>query len=72
MAARKKKYTHYHTDGSIWAKGFMAAGNTEGYWEWFRKDGSKMRSGAFKTGKQVGKWITYDKKGRIHKITKMD
>ncbi len=72
MTARKKKYTHYHKDGSIWAKGFMTAGKMEGYWEWFRKDGSKMRSGTFKTGKRVGKWITYDKKGRIHKITKMD
>ncbi len=37
------------------------------YWEWFRKDGTIMRSGHFKKGKQVGEWITYDKKGKFIK-----
>ena len=41
----------------------------DGYWEWFRKDGTKMRSGHFKNGKQTGEWITYDKNGKIYKIT---
>ena len=68
----KKKYIHYHNDGSIWAKGFMAGETMEGYWEWFRKDGTKMRSGNFLSNKQVGKWTTYDKKGRVVKVTSFD
>lgn len=31
--------------------------------------GTKMRSGHFKNGKQVGEWITYDKKGKKLKVT---
>jgi antitoxin component YwqK of YwqJK toxin-antitoxin module len=31
-----------------------------------------MRSGSFKNGKQTGEWTTYDKTGRIVKITKMN
>ena len=49
----------------------MKAGELEGYWEWFRKDGTKMRSGYFENGKQVGEWTTYDGKGKIVKVTKM-
>lgn len=65
------KHIQHHRDGSIWAKGEKLDGEMHGYWEWFRKDGSKMRSGHFDCGKQIGEWITYDKKGEIYKITKM-
>ncbi len=70
-AAAKKKYVHYHRDGSVWAKGWMAGGKMAGDWEWFRKDGSKMRSGAFDNGRQVGAWTTYDRKGKVYKVTQM-
>lgn len=41
-----------------------------GYWEWFRKDGTKLRSGNFdNAGKQVGEWITYNKLGKPFKVT---
>ncbi len=72
-----KKHIHYHKDGSIWAKGQMRGEVMEGYWEWFRKPaegkkiGTRMRSGHFKNGKQVGEWITYDKMGKVYKVTKM-
>ncbi len=65
------EHIHYHKDGSMWAKGQMLDGAMDGYFEWFRKDGTKMRSGHFKLGKQVGEWITYDKTGVVYKITKM-
>lgn len=65
----RQPHTVYHKDGSIWAKGDMADGVCEGYWEWFRRDGSKMRSGYFKNGEQVGEWTTYDKKGEVYKVT---
>ncbi len=67
----KKKYVKYHNDGGIWAKGTMVDGRPDGYWEWFRKDGTRMRSGHFEKGKQVSEWITYDKKGKIYKVTSM-
>jgi antitoxin component YwqK of YwqJK toxin-antitoxin module len=66
------KYIKYHKDGSVWAKGEMVDDSMEGYWEWFRKDGSRMRSGYFKAGQQVGEWTTYSKGGRVVKVTDMD
>jgi antitoxin component YwqK of YwqJK toxin-antitoxin module len=42
-----------------------------GYWEWFRKNGTIMRSGSFDKGEQVGEWTTYDKNGKVVKVTKM-
>ncbi len=67
----KKAYIKYHTDGSVWAKGKMDGNMCDGYWEWFRVDGTIMRSGYFKKNKQVGTWTTYDKKGKIYKVTEM-
>ena len=49
----------------------MKDGELEGYWEWFRKGGSKMRSGYFENGKQVGEWTTYDAKGKVVKVSHM-
>ena len=60
-----------HRDGGIKAKGAVINDVLTGYWEWFRKDGTKMRSGYFKDGKQIGEWTTYDAKGRVYKVTKM-
>jgi len=40
-----------------------------GYWEWFRKDGTKLRSGHFENGEQTGEWTTYDKNGKVYKVT---
>jgi antitoxin component YwqK of YwqJK toxin-antitoxin module len=67
----RKKYIHRHKDRSMWAKGYLRGGKMDGYWEWFRKDGTKMRSGNFKKGKQAGKWTTYDRKGKVFKVTEM-
>jgi antitoxin component YwqK of YwqJK toxin-antitoxin module len=30
-----------------------------------------MRSGYFENGEQVGEWTTYDKTGRVVKVTRM-
>ena len=67
----KKSYIKRHNDGSLWAKGTMAGGQPVGYWEWFRKDGTRLRSGHFDNGKQVGDWTTYDKNGKVYKVTRM-
>lgn len=73
MPTRKKAraHEHSHNDGSLWARGALTGGVMTGYWEWFRKDGSRMRSGSFKRGEQVGEWTTYDRQGRIVKVTRM-
>jgi len=68
----KQLHIIYHKDGSIWAKGEMTDRISDGYWEWFRKDGTKMRSGYFDKGKQVGEWTTYDKEGKVYKVTSLD
>ena len=69
QAKSEKQHIEYHRDGSVWAKGPIANGVPTGYWEWFRIDGTKMRSGHFENGQQVGEWITYDKKGQKYKVT---
>ena len=70
---RRKKHTEYHKDGSIWAKGQMLNGVPVGYWEWFRKEGTMMRSGTFdKDGTQIGEWTTYDKAGAVYKVADMN
>jgi len=68
----RKKHVEYHKDGTIYATGVTVDNVPEGYWEWFRKDGTKMRSGYFKAGKQVGKWTTYKRSGEVVKVTSFD
>ena len=69
--AGSKIVIHYHKDGTLWGRGKMKSDQMDGYWEWFRKTGTIMRSGHFDNGKQVGEWTTYDKDGKVYKITKM-
>ena len=71
MNAEKIERIDRHKDGSIKAKGTTINGVLTGYWEWFRKDGTKMRSGYFENGKQTGEWTTYDAKGKVVKVTRM-
>jgi len=67
-----KPYHKYHNDGSLWAKGQLNNENImEGFWQWYRKDGTIMRTGYFKKGIQSGEWTTYDKSGKVVKVTKM-
>jgi len=71
MAKRPKPEPHveYHRDGSIWARGQTVGGVPTGYWQWFRRDGVRMRSGTFSEGEQVGEWTTYAKTGAVYKVT---
>jgi len=60
----------YHANGkTIWSKGKLSSGKPDGYWEWYRVDGTLKRSGHFDRGIQIGEWITYDKDGLVYKIT---
>ncbi|MDP3410043.1 toxin-antitoxin system YwqK family antitoxin [Bosea sp. (in: a-proteobacteria)] len=60
-----------HKDGSLWARGQTVDDVPTGYWEWFRKDGTKLRSGHFQKGQQIGEWTTYDARGEPYKVTQM-
>lgn len=59
----------HHRDGSLHARGAVLDGEQHGDWEWFRLDGTRMRSGSFDRGTQVGCWTTYDRAGRSVKTT---
>ena len=60
----------YHANGKTrWSKGKNIDGKSDGYWEWFRIDGTLKRSGHFKFGEPVGEWITYDGQGKPYKTT---
>jgi antitoxin component YwqK of YwqJK toxin-antitoxin module len=61
----------YHANGKTrWSKGKKVDGKPEGYWEWYRIDGTIKRSGSFIEGEPVGEWTTYDSDGRVYKVTK--
>ncbi len=60
----------YHANGkTVWSKGKVRNGKPEGYWEWYRPDGTLKRSGTFKAGVPAETWTTYDPKGKIYKVT---
>ncbi len=60
----------YHANGkTIWSTGKIVDGKADGYWEWYRLDGSIKRSGYFDRGEPVGKWITYDQSGSVYKVS---
>jgi hypothetical protein len=58
-----------HRDGSVRARGPVADGQPHGYWEWFRLDGTLLRSGHFEAGRDVGEWTTCDKSGASYAVT---
>ncbi|MEO8273145.1 MAG: hypothetical protein ABI620_03685 [Chloroflexota bacterium] len=59
---------HYDT-GAVRYRGFQLDGHMHGSWEFLRKDGSTMRTGAFDRGRQVGIWRTHDRSGNVLKET---
>jgi antitoxin component YwqK of YwqJK toxin-antitoxin module len=67
-AEATKDVAHY-ANGNVKFRGGHLDGEMHGKWEFFRADGSKMRSGAFDRGKQIGVWRTYDRAGKVVKET---
>lgn len=64
-------FVKHHRDGSLWVRGQTVDDVPTGYWEWFRRDGTRLRSGHFEAGRQVGEWTTYDRAGRPYKVTRI-
>ena len=60
----------YHANGkTMWSKGLVVNDLAEGYWEWYRVDGTIKRSGHFAKGEPIGEWKTYDAQGEVYKVT---
>ena len=53
-------------------KGEYLEGKMHGFWQFFRKDGSLMRSGNFDRDKQIGVWKTFARDGSLVKETNFD
>ena len=62
----------HYGDGGVRYSGFQLDGKMHGAWEFFRKDGSLMRSGKFDGGEQVGVWRTFNRAGRVVKETNFE
>ena len=59
----------FYDNGNPRFKGLYKNNEMHGFWEFFRKDGSLMRSGSFDEGKQTGVWKTFDRTGKLVKET---
>jgi len=65
------EYKEFYDNGVLKAAGRMKHDAMTGQWRWYRRDGSRMRTGAFARGEQVGEWVTYAADGRVVKRTQM-
>jgi len=59
----------FYDNGNPRFKGSYQNNEMHGFWEFYRKDGSLMRSGSFDEGKQTGVWKTFDRAGNLVKET---
>ena len=59
----------FYENGLPRSKGKHKDGKMHGHWEFYRKDGSLMRSGSFDRDRQIGIWKTFDRDGRLVKET---
>jgi hypothetical protein len=71
MAAAGKPESHieHYDNGTVKMTGFHLDGEMHGTWEFFRLDGTLMRTGAFARGRQFGPSRTFDRAGRMVKET---
>jgi hypothetical protein len=56
-------------DGSLRARGRVVDGQPGGHREWFRLDGTRLRSGWFDRGRATGEWTTHDTSGAPYETT---
>jgi antitoxin component YwqK of YwqJK toxin-antitoxin module len=64
-----EKPNPFYDNGKPRFTGSYRNGEMHGKWEFYRKDGTLMRSGEFDSGKQVGIWKTFDRDGKLVKET---
>lgn len=59
----------YYDNGNVRYRGGYLDGEMHGPWEFFRRDGSTMRTGSFDRGVQVGIWRSYDRESIVIRET---
>jgi uncharacterized protein YdhG (YjbR/CyaY superfamily) len=62
----------YYDSAHLKSRGKVQNGEMHGLWEFWRKDGTLMRTGEFKIGIQVGTWWTHDSSGAKYKATQFN
>ena len=60
-----KEISPFYENGLPRFRGDYLDGEMHGFWEFYRKDGSLMRSGEFDRGIQTGTWRTFDRNGMV-------
>ena len=65
MVENPAERSPFYENGLPRFKGDYQGGEMHGPWEFFRKDGSLMRSGEFNQGIQIGIWRTFDRAGKL-------
>jgi antitoxin component YwqK of YwqJK toxin-antitoxin module len=65
-------HVELYASGVVKMKGSHLEGEMHGPWEWYRTDGTLMRTGEFDRGRQVGVWRTFERSGRVVKETAFD
>lgn len=53
------EFMEFYDNGHLKAKGKYREGEMHGHWEFYRRDGSIMRSGKLQLGSPIGEWTTY-------------
>lgn len=65
MVENHTERSPFYENGLPRFKGDYLNGKMHGPWEFYRKDGSLMRSGEFNEGVQIGIWRTFDRLGKL-------
>jgi antitoxin component YwqK of YwqJK toxin-antitoxin module len=60
-------HIEYYENGTVQAVGKLKDGKRDGYWKWYRPDGTKRKTGYFVNGKRTKEWMRYDIKGKLVK-----
>lgn len=66
---RPVPHEKHYRNGEVKLRGAHLEGEMHGAWEFYRTDGSLMRSGSFDRGRQTGVWRTWARDGRVVKET---
>jgi uncharacterized protein YdhG (YjbR/CyaY superfamily) len=66
---KRGEVKEFHANGFLKMRGRMRGDEMHGAWEWFRSDGTRLRSGSFNKGARVGEWVDYDRAGEPSKVT---
>ncbi len=66
---RSGEAREFYANGRLKSTGRIKDDKMHGAWQFFRRDGTRMRSGSFDRGTRVGTWTTYDATGEPHRVT---